>query len=101
MQEPLSLTIRVTSFQPQLEKLRVNAVVNEFFLCSGSTLSILEVPPHGLATLTLSLLPLKSGLCPLPAIHVVWDRGTRDSLSIFDMGLGERYQQLVFVHPQA
>lgn len=43
LMEATAATLRIRSFQPSLERVRVNVVPNDAFLVAGTTLSVLEV----------------------------------------------------------
>ena len=50
LQSLFQVNLKVKSNQKTLEHLRVNVIVNEFFLLAGSTLSVLEVRTRDDAT---------------------------------------------------
>ncbi len=59
----------------------------------------LQIPPKGTATLSVSLVAVKSGTVALPAIALVWDRGLNNSIALYEVGQSDAHVQRVFVSP--
>ena len=99
LQALLEVVVHVKSLQTTNERVRVNVVVSESFLLAGPTLTVLEVPARGSASLSVSVVPVRTGSLALPGIALVWDRGLNNSITLFEIGQADPHMQHIFVHP--
>jgi hypothetical protein len=64
-------------------------------------LSVEQVPANETVTVSLDLLPVKSGSIALPSISLVFDKGINSSSTntVFEIGQHQTHAQYIFVNP--